>query len=129
MGYHCSGKLNIPNEEFWEWAQKYLGGDQAYSKEIYLNKSADDLVLTANETGENHYIEMASFWEFANSYLPTFSAESRMGIPRFLSFDIEIQFCANTESVDGCALPDFVEIDNQWKRLRGSSVELVLIND
>lgn len=129
MGFHCSGKLNIPNEEFWEWAQKHLGCEYTYEKNIYITKTADDLVFTATESKEHHYIEMASFWEFANSYIPSFNAESSMGIPRFLACDIEISFCVNTESVDGCALPDFIEIKNQWKKLRSGNQELVLLND
>jgi hypothetical protein len=115
MGFHCSGTVSIPSEEFWEWIQKECSCNHIFNPEkTFINTGSQDLVLSTDS--KEIWIELVALWQFVSSYTPDLRpAEWRFGIPRLDLFYLEIDFCANTESVEGCVDPRFIEILGQWK--------------
>lgn len=118
MGFHCSGVLNIPSEEFWEWVYAETKESEVFIKSlIRIDVGVGELVL---ETNKNEYgLPLEAFWGFAHQYLPKLSpAEWRCGVPRLSEYDLEIDFCANTESIEDCVAPEFISIIEQWESVK-----------
>ncbi len=120
MGFHLSGTVNVPAEEFWEWVVGFVKTESMFPPEdVYLNPSVGDLVCKA-ENGEKVSIELTVFWEFVAKYHPPLRpAEWQYGVPRLTNHDLEIDFVANTETIAGCVISEFTEVPAQWKHKVG----------
>jgi len=106
MAFTFIGEVEIPMEEFWEWALDYLVIEDMLFEPIPKWEN-DSVILTPQENPDNLrkyiFIDGITFWGFVYCYFPNVGAETRLSDPIFTENNVIIKVVMGSSTPENWA--------------------------